>query len=173
MIHEMIERNDKEEQALKNWEWSDRRKLLHQNIRSFLQDPESEFSSFQIFQNGHSHSFVLFYENSGMYEMEMQCYFDYLKNQVLEQDYTLYMSDRKIKTEPKNIVKTIERHYLKPKNKRLQKNEKAEQKYGNISIEYHLRDEKPEFVKFSAAYYSDRLYHDVESFPELLDKIFD
>ena len=173
LIHEMIERDDREKRAFQKWQFSERKDLLYNNIREFLNNPEGDYSNFHLFQNGHSHSFVLYFQDSGMEKDEMMSYFDTLKDRVLDLEYSLYMSDRRIKTEAKNEVKTIERHYLKPKNNRLQSKEKVGQEYGNISIEHHLRDEIPEFVKFTAAYYNDHLYHDAKEFPELLNHLFE
>ncbi|MEX2590311.1 MAG: hypothetical protein WD334_08895 [Chitinophagales bacterium] len=171
-VHEMIERSNKETESHIAWAESPRKELLFSNIKAFLENPEADYSNFQSFQNERSYTFVFYFEGSGMEKTEMQYYFDHLKERVLELEYNLYMSDRKIKAEPGNVVKTIERHYLKPLRKQKHHSDKAEQQYGNIAIEHHLRDDVPEFVKLNASYYQDHLYKDVKAFPELLKLIF-
>lgn len=173
-IHEVIDRSEDEMNAVEQWKYSDRKELLFSNINTFLRDPDSDYPSFQNFQNERSYTFVLYFEGSGMHKSEMHYFFDLLKDNVLQldYDYLLYMSDRKIKPEKGFSVKTIERHYLKPSRKKWATNEKVEQHYGNIAIEHHLRNDVPEFVKLNASYYQDSLYEKAREFPELLQSIF-
>lgn len=170
VIHEMIERSDSEQISAKHWVLGERGQLLFNNIQVYLEEPQSNFSNFHLYKNERSNGFAIYFEGSGMQNIEMQYYFDSLKEAVLELPYNLYMSDRKIISEKDSVVKTIERHYLKPE--RNIEDEKTAQLFGNIAIEHHLRDDTPEFVKINANYYQDHLYHKAKPFPELLEHIF-
>ncbi|GAB4466917.1 MAG: hypothetical protein OHK0057_06000 [Thermoflexibacter sp.] len=114
-----------------------------------------------------------------MAEKDLQFLFDYLKDKLLNMDYRLYTSDRRT-FDHTNHVESIEKHYLKPINTKVQSIEENnspqnkaifDQRYGNILIEYITIDEKPSFLRFMTHYYSDFLYTPVLSFDELFDTL--
>lgn len=172
LIHETIERSEAETTAANVWLEKTETKALFEKIAAFVKHGQEENTCFHLFKNEHSKSFVLYFEESELQAIEMQYYFDSMKNLLLEQSYYLYMSDRRIIPEPDSIVKTIERHYLKAAQTKRTKGEKREQEYGNIAIELHLRDSVPEFVKLTSSYYQDHLYKEVKPFSDLLQRLF-
>lgn len=170
VIHEMIERSENDQISARHWVLGERGQLLFDNIQAYLEEPKPDFNNFHLYKNERSNGFAIYFKGSGMQIIEMQYYFDSLKEAVLELPYNLYMSDRKIISEKDSVIKTIERHYLKPQ--RNMEDEKTAQLFGNIAIEFHLRDDTPEFVKINASYYQDHLYQKAKPFSELLEHIF-
>ena len=48
-----------------------------------------------------------------------------------------------------------------------------DQRYGNISLELILYNDKPHYLKLMASVYSDRLYSEPESFSDLVELLFE
>ena len=67
-------------------------------------------------------------------------------------------------------METVQRHYLKPK-PNFQREGKINQQFGNITIEFDLRDDKPHYLKFQATSYTDHLFEDAKEFKELMSRV--
>jgi len=78
---------------------------------------------------------------------------DLFRDRVLELEYRLYSSDRLVKELPDHI-QTTERHYLKPISDR-EHGQMANQRFGNVLMEYVMVDDQPSYVKVMAHTYSD------------------
>jgi hypothetical protein len=70
-------------------------------------------------------------------------------------------------------VKVTQKFYFKPPIKLPTQNELISQLYGNIVIEKVSLNNQPNYLKFLATFYSDRLYQDPNPFDQLLDRLFD
>jgi len=95
---------------------------------------------------------------------------DHFRDRVSELGYTLYTSDLKVYSKG-DYVETQQRHYLKPP-MNFVPNKKLSQLFGNISIEYILRDDKPYIFKFSATTYQDHMFEDAKAFELLMVTLF-
>ena len=96
--------------------------------------------------------------------------FDWFKERVLELGYKISVADRKI-SEKNTCEETVEKWYLKPLTEDLETGI-ANQRYGNITVEKIEIDRKPNYIKFLASIYQDRLYTKALTFEELLENLF-
>jgi hypothetical protein len=72
-----------------------------------------------------------------------------------------------------SIRHSDDKFYLKPPLRQPIQHDLISQLYGNILIEKIAVNNKPNYLKFLATFYSDRLYQEPNPFDELLDRIFD
>ena len=101
--------------------------------------------------------------------VSFQNFFDYLKDKTLEQGYKLAQSDRRI-MDKDTYEETIEKWYLKPQSADLDTS-LINQRFGNIIIEKIEVNRKPNYLRFMANIYADRLYSKAQPFDELFDKL--
>lgn len=98
----------------------------------------------------------------------------YLYLQVAKQNYTLNLSE--IRSRKKGTrIETITKYYLKPSLKSRFDHDgdpnKANQLYGNVTIEYKIIDGSPAEFKFMANAYQDHKFRPPYDFSELIDKV--
>lgn len=101
-------------------------------------------------------------------ERIFQHLFDLLKERVQALGYRVQIAERRI-TDKKKVVETIEKYYLKPITDLAEL--PCEQRYGNVLIELHYRDYKPQYLKFMATFYSDRMYKPALPFSQLQEEL--
>lgn len=93
-------------------------------------------------------------------------------SRVLALGYSQVSLDRKME-EINQQVKVTEKFYFKPPLKIPLQNQLISQLYGNIVIEKVSVDNQPNYLKFLATFYSDRLYQEPMPYDQLLDRLFD
>lgn len=93
-------------------------------------------------------------------------------HRVLALGYHQVSLDRKME-EINDQVKVTQKFYFKPPIKIPIQNELISQLYGNIVLEKVSLNNQPNYLKFLATFYSDRLYQDPNPFDQLLDRLFD
>ncbi len=169
-VHEELVRTEPEQIVYEQWKNSlDRRRMLNN-----LSD---EYATHQIdaVQVDHAMDFLdtpsmkgfVIHTKTGKYEQQDLVFlFDYLKEKVLQNGYTNYMSDRRIYQRGKGM-EMVERHYLKPRTL-LQENKKINQRFGNVRIELLYRNDALINLQFSATGYSDHLFKDASDFKDLM-----
>ena len=86
-----------------------------------------------------------------------------------EHKYILNLADVRSRLKGTGIEKVF-KYYLKPGAK-LRQGPKAQQLYGNVSIEFILRDEKQYMLRCMANYYQDQNFHPPLPFNELIQLI--
>lgn len=91
---------------------------------------------------------------------------------VLALGYQQVSLDRKME-EVNDQVKVTEKFYFKPPLQIPVDGEQISQLYGNIAIEKVSVNNQPNYLKFLATFYSDRLYQDPKPFDHMLDRLFD
>lgn len=91
---------------------------------------------------------------------------------VLALGYQQVSLDRKME-EVNEQVKVTEKFYFKPPLQIPAEGELISQLYGNIAIEKISVDNQPNYLKFLATFYSDRLYQVPKPFDHMLDRLFD
>lgn len=175
VVHELLERSESEKVAFENWKGS----LSHRRIFDYL---SAQYAMSQSNRDGldraivfldtpSSKGFAVHLSLTEYGRADAMYFFDILKEKVLTLNYRTQMSDTRTWSE-KDWVTTVEKHYLKPRQKWAD-GEKIDQQFGNITIELTLRDERPFKLTFRATHYSDRLYADAEDFGNLMDVILD
>ena len=175
VVHELIERSSAEKEALENWKGS----LTCRRIFDFLADqyamsrsmPEGVDRAITFLDTPSSKGFAFHYELTEYNRTDATHFFDLLKEKVLTLDYRPQMSDTRTWPE-KDWVQTVERHYLKPR-QRWAEEKKIDQQFGNITIELTLRNDHPFKLTFRATHYSDRLYAPADDFGELMNVLLD
>lgn len=106
---------------------------------------------------------------STLLDSDYKMLLEHFKKQIIAIGYRQSGSNRKVTAE-QDRVSTKEFYYLKPP---IQMEPPIDQKYGNISLELILYDDKPHYLKLMASVYSDRLYSEPESFYDLVEKLFE
>lgn len=94
---------------------------------------------------------------------------DYMKEQVIEQNYRPYSSTIEHKSiDDRQLV--FERHYLKPNV--FKKDKPAEQLYGNVLIELEFAGEEVKYLKLLSTYYTGYDYKPAMQFNDLIVRVF-
>lgn len=167
-IHEMIERTDAERAAYDRW----RRTSGSRRLMDWLEEQYAAFregrpldESIGFLDTNSSKGFVLYVHKTNYTREELTHFFDYLRERILALNYRPAISDRRIFPR-RDWVETQERHYLKP---RADFSEPPfDQGFGNITIEFEVRDDAPHNLRLRATTYTDRMFEDAGTFPALM-----
>ncbi|MGW8122384.1 hypothetical protein ACV07N_06955 [Roseivirga echinicomitans] len=173
LIHEMLERTNRETQSLQSWMDSTHKKeLLNEIYNAYHLKKKGIATKLDVhfLDTKYSNGFAVTYD-SEISPDDFRNLFDYLKEKTLEFDYKLMQNDRRI-IDRELFEETIEKWYLKPQADALEENI-TNQLYGNILIEYVLIDRKPSYIKLMANIYQDRLYSQALPFEVFFEKLFD
>jgi len=167
-IHEMIERSAAEMEAYGQWkntagphrlmDW-----LGNQYARHLDGQRTDETVGFLDIPS--SKGFVVYFNKMNYTREEITHFFHYLRERVLTLNYRPDISDRRIFPR-RGWVETHERHYLKPKVN--YDDAKLDQAFGNIMIEFELRDDVPNNLRLRATTYNDSMYEARGSFGGLM-----
>ena len=171
VIHEQLSRDDKYVSEYNLWQ----RKETSSNYLTWLQKQYESYAEGNVnfdddveFLNTPSKKGIIIY-NKGYHNGNLPYLFDLLRDRVKEEGYILNVSDRKV-FHKNDIVKTIERYYLKP---RLQmKKEGANQRFGNIEIDMNYNDDELKYLKVGVTTYNDRQYAKATSIDSLYSRLF-
>lgn len=173
-LREELKRNSQDQVAYGFWLESDEK----QQVVSFIaeqyeksKDGEENVSLFRVLQSGSTSGFMLRYLEESE-ALHFQHLFDFLKDQVKQQQYIIYTSDVRIYDKAEGVER-IERHYLKPSWRVLNRKEVNDtgmmnQLYGNITIELHKKDDQPQFLKLLCQHYADSKFSTPKPFNELM-----
>jgi hypothetical protein len=167
-IHEMIERTEEDLLAYDHWKTTAGPKrlldwLTNQYARHRDQLPTDETIGF--LNTVSSKGFVIYFGQMNYTREEITHIFHYLQERILTLNYRNNISDRRVFPR-RDWVETQERHYLKP---RVQYNVvKMDQSYGNIMIEFELRNDVPNNLRLRATTYNDSMYEAKGSFRALM-----
>lgn len=170
-MHEPLERSAADVEAYRTWKNSMRKTRLLMGLYDRVYHRSAAETSVQFdlhfVESSSTNGFLLMYTPHVMGAKDLQHLFDFLKERVLQQGYSTYMSDvrRRVKNDE---VETIERHYLKPRLKANQPDQGIEQLFGNITIEHTLLDDEPQHLKFIANIYTDHKYTEAGHYNDLL-----
>lgn len=131
--------------------------------------PEDIDEAIDFLNTPSSKGFVIHFYKTQYSKRDVRHLCTYLKEQVRTLGYRVQISDTRTFNRP-NWVETIDRHYLKPR-PQFNQDQPLDQRFGNILIEHHLRDDAPHYLKFSSTTYQDRLFKDPEEFKALMQAI--
>lgn len=96
-------------------------------------------------------------------------FFDALRDKILQEDYHLYTSHRKVYLK-NGKTEITEMHYLKPPVS-AEMVFPQDQMYGNIQIDLVSIEGEPQYIKLMASVYSDRNYSEPRDFSLLMEKL--
>lgn len=167
--HELINRLPDELVAYEQWKKSKRFNRLMEGFQAQLDGRRTDAElPLSFIDTPKSRGFVLQYEKGLMTGTELRHLLDYFKEQLLAVGYTAYMSDIKNQLR-RDVVETIERHYLKPKFNYDEATGRMGQRFGNITVEYLQQNNQPVNLKLLSNIYSGHKYTDARPFYELME----
>ena len=170
-IHEQLSRTEKELAQYQAWvESEESESMLIDFDRAYHLKKKQIASQMEVhlLESRYSNGFAITF-NQVFTPISFQNFFDYLKDKTLEQGYKLAQSDRRI-MDKDTYEETIEKWYLKPQSADLDTS-LINQRFGNIIIEKIEVNRKPNYLRFMANIYADRLYSKAQPFDELFDKL--
>ena len=168
-IHKVLDRSNASNEAYVAWKHEN---SVHDTLDWLLTNYHSEISGGKVdrsiaFLDTPSKKGFVFYLMDGVPETRHpEHLMDYIKDRMIDLGYNLYTSDLKSYSAG-DEVETQQRHYLKPP-LNFVPNQKLSQLFGNISIEYILRNDRPYMFKFSATTYQDYMFEDASAFEQLM-----
>jgi len=170
ILKECIERSPTEREAYEGWKDTlDCRRifaLLAEGYAMYQTSPNGVDRALTFLDTPSSKGFAIHFPLTEFARQDAGHFFDLLKEKVLQLDYRSDLSDTRSWSE-KDWMQTVERHYLKPRQK-WEEGKKINQQFGNITIELTLRNDRPHLLTFRATSYSDRLYGDAKELHELM-----
>ena len=173
MLHELIERSDAEIEDFRFWQTTMvRQRLLNwlaDQYAIFTVDPNQTDHNIDFLDTPSSKGFAIHFDQTRYSARDARHLSDYLKEQILQLNYRVQISDRRTYNRP-NWVESVERHYLKPRIV-FGEAEKYNQQYGNITIENAFRNDQPYQLRFQATVYRDRQFQNPAPFRDLLNKL--
>lgn len=167
-IHELIERDTEETAAYEHWKTTAGPRRLFDWLNNQYdrhRDGLGTDETIGFLDISSSKGFVIYFGQMNYTREEITHFFHYLKERVLTLNYRSDISDRRIFPR-RDWVETRERHYLKPKVN--YDDEKMDQAYGNIMIEFELRNDVPHNLRLRATTYNDSMYEAKGSFGGLM-----
>lgn len=158
-LTEPIRRTEKEKHAYQEWLRQEKYQAVLKRIKeSYYLNATNNLLDLQIFKATAANGIALPYHAS-ISDETFQHLFEWWKEKTLQLGYRLQVAERRFFEEPTR-VKTIEKYYLKPmlSYTDFDENQPLDQKYGNILLELHFIDIRPQLLKVLVTTYSDRLY---------------
>lgn len=174
VIHEVIERSEAEKADYEQWKTM----LVRRRVMNWLSNQYAIYrverervdEALDFLDSSSAKGFVIHFYQTNFSKKDVIYLLDYLKEQVERLDYKVQISDTRTYNR-KKWVETSERHYLKPRTNQAPEVGKIDQKYGNITIEVILRNDKVRQLKFQATSYKDHLFQDADDFRDLMQII--
>ncbi|GAB3329779.1 hypothetical protein GCM10027429_06140 [Marivirga atlantica] len=167
LSHKALKRSEKERVSFKDWLQDDVSSTLLEKIHKAYHlkrtDIEGEIPIL-LFRSVYANGFAI-KNNIEVSDRDFHFLLDYFKHKLLALGYRQAGSDSKV-TAKDGFVLTVDKFYMKPP---LQVEPPIDQLYGNIAIELHLMDDKPNYLKLMASIYSDRMYKEHQDFDELVE----
>jgi hypothetical protein len=168
-IHELIDRDEATLADYDHWKRTlGRRRLLNWLTDQYAvnQGGGRTDEAVGFLDTNSSKGFVIYFHKTNYQKAEIQHFFDYLKERMMQLGYRSQISDRRIFPR-RDWVETQERHYVKPRNK-YREGSKLNQRFGNVMIEFELRNDVPHNLRLRATIYVDAQYEKPASFSALM-----
>lgn len=172
-VHALIERSPEEKRSYEQWldslvkrrlvDWLDHQYAIYRVT------PDDIDEAMDFLHTPSSKGFVIHFYKTNYTRREVTHFFDFLRDQMRTLNYKIQISDTR--TYNRNEwVETVERHYLKPRPS-FEPGKKIDQRFGNVTIELVLRNDRIYQLKLQATAYQDRLYDEAEEFQDLMQAI--
>ena len=171
-VHKVLERTNGSREAYADWKFGgdvvNSLDWILSNYQSKISGGKSD-RTISFLDTPSKKGFVLYLTDGVVETNHPEHLMDFIKERVLNLGYNLYTSDLRTYSVG-NDVETQQRHYLKPP-LNFVPNKKLSQLYGNIAIEFVLRNDQPYMFKFSATTYQDYMFDDAKTFGQLMKVI--
>ena len=172
-VHELIVRSPAERADYERWAAT----AASQRMLTWLGDAYANFlagrrgdDTTDFLDTPSSKGFVLHLHRTNYDRAECTHFFDFLHRRILDLGYRPQISDRRIF--PRNHwIETQERHYLKPRHPVRADYRNLDQRYGNITLELELRDDRPRNLRLRATVYADANYRPAQPFAALVEAL--
>lgn len=173
-VREAMTRSEDDRADLVHWKRTRARErmltTIHEAYADYLIAPDEQTRAIDFLNTPSSKGFVWHFSDTHDNEQDFQHLFDYLRERVLALGYIAQMSD--VRTYQRtHWVETVQRHYLKPRVQFVgegSEDMKAIQRFGNISVELLLRNERIANLKLRVNSYHDHKFEAAERFPDLM-----
>jgi len=151
---------------------SDTSEIIHTAYQYHTTTGADKNNQVSILSSPSSNGWVMFCQQQDFNKKDYLHYIHMLYLRLKDIGYILNLADEQSKQKP-NWLEHNYRYYMKPSLRlmNITKNKKANQLYGNISMELISRNGKPYVLKFLANTYSDQHYAKPGDFGELLDHL--
>jgi hypothetical protein len=173
IFNELLVRSTDEKLAYESWKGSlpCRRlfNLLAEQYAIHQSNPTGVDAALTFLQTDSSNGFALHFDRLDFAKQDAPQLLDFLKEKTLALNYRPQLSNTRTWPE-KDWVQTVQRHYLKPRQTWVE-GQKIDQRYGNVTIELVLRNDRPHLLTFRATSYSDRLYGKADDFHQLMQAL--
>lgn len=148
--------------------------LLKNGYRDFLIRSVNDETATDFLQSPSSNGWVLQCQQLSFGVADYRHLMYLIQKRLKEKRYIMNVADIQSRQKA-NWIEQVYRHYLKP-SARMQMSDnaagqKAQQLFGNITMELISRDDKPYVLKLLAHNYSDQHYAEVDDFSELMELI--
>jgi len=173
-VQEWLDRSEEEEKDLFSWKLGmqalEINGLVYSNFQDFQSTGKNGHKLVYFLKNQSSGGFMFYFSETDYSLRDARRFMDFLGTKIKDSGYKTQVSDYRLYTK-NNHPERLERFYLKP---RLMEpiDGKAQQLFGNISIELIIRDDKPRQLKFMATTYTDYQFVDGKTFEELMNWVF-
>ncbi|TDQ14998.1 hypothetical protein DFQ04_2882 [Algoriphagus boseongensis] len=144
--------------------------LVYKNYH-FKRTNIQEHPQVHVFSSPYANGFAVSYE-APFDPKSFSLLFLALSRRILDLGYRQVSLDRKFE-EINEQVRLTEKFYFKPPIQDISEGELISQLFGNIALEKISIDNQPSYIKLLATVYSDRLYHDADTFDNLMDRLFE
>jgi len=168
-VHKVLERTNASREEYSAWKYGG---AVKETMEWLLSNYQSNISggkvdrSIAFLDTPSKKGFVLYLMDSNKDTYHPEHLMDFIKERILDLGYILYTSDLKSYSRGQD-VESQQRHYLKPP-MNFVADQKLSQLFGNIAIEYILRNDKPYMFKFSATTYQDHMFEDADTYEQLM-----
>ncbi|MEM7573377.1 MAG: hypothetical protein AAF433_10775 [Bacteroidota bacterium] len=171
-VHELLTQSVADELAFEQW----KRTESGARLLDWLAEEYSIFrakrpgdQALAFLDTPSSKGFIIYFHRMGYRTEEIRHFFYLLKERIQAFNYRVDLSDRRIYNR-RDWVETVERHYLKPRNKFVP-GELIDQRYGNIAISLESRDDQIHHLRLRATIYRDALYAKGQDFSDLMHQL--
>jgi len=169
---ENFKQSEEDEQGVRKWMASAEGRMVFDQIQKAYHLKKAgleDHPELHILSSPYAHGIALAYDDAITPKTFSYLFFAF-GLRMLDLGYYKVSLDRTIREE-RDMVKTIEKQYFKPSVPHID-TPKTDQRYGNISIEKDLFDNKPRFLKILATVYSGHQYQIAQPFEQFMEEIF-
>ncbi len=175
-VHELVDFDHFPTSDYLEWKNGSNHQLMKQRLQqayfNFTTTGEPMDAAFEFYQTPMSEGFIIFQrKNYRLHQWDYKFFQFYISDILKENNYILNLADERSHAKAKWIEK-ITRYYHKPSS-RLRTAPQAEQLFGNVSIEFIMRDDHPYMLRLIANSYQDQNFAPPQPFSDLIQLIID
>lgn len=173
LIHEPLEWDEDSAKAYASWLDSlEKERILNQLLDAFLlfsQKGETLDDAIDYTDAPMHRGFVLYLDKLDFPFETYRFLLELFKDRIKDDGYILNLNDAMTRVD-ENGIATVYRYYLKPSMRDMAQGLRT-QRYGNVKLELHVRNDMPIHFKCLSTIYRDRSYTEASPFKELVDVI--